>query len=139
MSEYVFITVMVYISYFVFLAIFGILIGFSFGIYKRNKEIHIFTLLFLLQILYNNILNPILLKSNKAKHFSKLSLKTVQQINSGSLKIILKEPSILSQIILPILNDPLVWIEFNLISKEFINYEFELFRWYPDLNDKLKY
>jgi hypothetical protein len=77
----------------ILLGVFGVPLGFLLGVYRREKEIYIFTLLLLLEMLYSNGLDYVLFEPNKAEHFSKFSLKTVEQINTRPLKIILKEPN----------------------------------------------
>ena len=111
-----------------------------------RTRIYVFLLLLLLKILYNNGFDDVLLEylhdlslePNTAEQFSKFSLKTIEQINRRPLKIILKEPDKRSQIPLPILGDPFVKIEIDFICDESTNYEFELFRFYRNVNQKVK-
>ena len=62
MAESILITSAVYFLYLIFLVLFGIVLGFLIGVYKREEEIYVFTLLFLLEILYKNRFNPVLLE-----------------------------------------------------------------------------
>ena len=143
MKESLFITRIVYFLYLILLGIFGIIIGFLLGIYKREDEINPFLLLLLLKIIYNNRFDDVLLEylhdlsleTNTTETFSKFSLKS---IDPRPLKITLKEPE---QIPLPFLTieDPLVFIETEVLWEEPINYQFELFKFYQNVNEKLKH
>lgn len=135
MSEYVLITKVVYVLYIILLGLFGILLSFLLDIYKQNDDIYLFILLLLLKMLYNNVLDYVFLKSNKIDQFS---LKTIEQINSRSSRLILKEPD---QISLPflIIEDPLVFIETEVLWEEPINYKFKLFKFYQNVNGKVKH
>jgi hypothetical protein len=73
------------------------------------------------------------------EQFSKFSFKTVEEINMRPFKIIFKEPEQESQIPLPILSDPFLWIDIDFISEESENYIFELFEFYQNINEKVKY
>ena len=143
MKESLFITRIVYFLYLILLGIFGIIIGFLLGIYKREDEINPFLLLLLLKIIYNNGFDDVLLEylhdlsleTNTTETFSKFSLKS---IDPRPLKITLKEPE---QIPLPflIIEDPLVFIETEVLWEEPINYQFELFKFYQNVNEKVKH
>ena len=108
MKESLFITRIVYFLYLILLRIFGIIIGFLLGIYKREDEINTFLLLLLLKIIDNNGFDDVLLEylydlsleTNTAETFSKFELKSIEQIDPRPLKITLKEPE---QISLPFL------------------------------------
>lgn len=146
MNESVFITRIVYFLYLILLGIFGIIIGFLLGIYKREDEINTFLLLLLLKIIYNNGFNDVLLEylhdlsleTTTAETFSKFSLKSIEQIDPRPLKITLKEPE---QISLPflIIEDPLVFIDTEVLWDESTNYQFELFKFYRYVNQKIQY
>ena len=146
MKESLFITRIVYLLYWILLGIFGIIIGFLLGIYKREDEINTFLLLLLLKIIYNNgfdhvlleYLHDLSLETNTAETFSKFSLKSIEQIDPRPLKIIFKEPE---QIPLPffIIEDPLVFIETEVLWHESTNYQFELFKFYRYINQKIEY
>ena len=129
------ITKVVYVLYIILLGLFGILLSFLLDIYKQNDDIYLFILLLLLKMLYNNVLDYVFLKSNKIDQFS---LKTIEQINSRSSRLILKEPD---QISLPflIIEDPLVFIETEVLWEEPINYKFKLFKFYQNVNGKVKH
>jgi hypothetical protein len=88
-------------------------------------------------MLYNDGFDYGLLKPNKVDQFSKFSLKTIEQINPRPSRLILKEPD---QIPLPflIIEDPLVFIETEVLWDESTNYEFELFRFYRNVNQKVE-
>jgi hypothetical protein len=145
MKESLFIMRMVYFLYFILLGIFGITIGFLLGIYKRENEINTFLLLLLLKIIYNNKFDDVLLKylhdlsleTNIAETFSKFPLKSIEQIDPRPLKLTLKEPE---QIPLPflIIEDPLVFIDIEVLLDESTNYQFELFKFYRNVNQKVK-
>ena len=100
MKESLFITRILYFLYWILLGIFGIIIGFLLGIYKREDEINTVLLLLLLKIIYNNGFDDVLLEylydlsleTNTAETFSKFSLKSIEQIDPRPLKIIFKEP-----------------------------------------------
>ena len=146
MKESVFITRIVYFLYFILLGIFGIIIGFLLGVYKREDEINAFLLLLLLKIIYNyknrfddvllEYLHDLSLETNTVEPFSKFSLKSIEQIDPRPLKIIFKEPE---QIPLPflIIEDPLVFIDTEVLWDESTNYQFELFKFYRYVNQKI--
>ena len=146
MKESVFITRIVYVLYLILLGIFGITLGFLLGVYKREDEINTFLLLLLLKIIYNNGFNDVLLEylhdlsleTTTAETFSKFSLKSIEQIDPRPLKITLKEPE---QIPLPflIIEDPLVFIDTEVLWEEPINYKFQLFQFYQNVNEKVKH
>ena len=146
MKESVFITRIVYFLYFILLSIFGIIIGFLLGVYKREDEINAFLLLLLLKIIYNyknrfddvllEYLHDLSLETNTAEEFSNFSLKSIEQIDPRPLKITLKKPDQIPQLPLPILSDPFVKIEIDFIWDESTNYEFELFKFYRNENQK---
>ena len=114
------------------------------GIHKRHQEIYVFTLLFLLEMLYSNGFEDVLLayfpglflEPKTAEPFSKFSLKSIEQIDPRPLKITLKEPE---QISLPflIIEDPLVFIDTEVLWDESTNYQFELFKFYRYVNHKI--
>ena len=145
-KESVFITRIVYLFYLILLGIFCIIIGFLLGVYKHDDEINAFLLLLLLKTIYNNGFDDVLLeylhelslKYKTAEQISKISLKTVKQINPCPLKIVLKEPDQITQIPLPILSDPFVLIDIEFIWKESKNYTFELVKFYRNVNQKVK-
>jgi hypothetical protein len=146
MKESLFITRIVYFLYLILLGIFGIIIGFLLGIYKREDEINPFLLLLLLKIIYNNGFDDVLLEylhdlsleTKTAETFSKFSLKSIEEIDPRPLKITLKEPE---QISLPflIIEDPLVFIDTEVLWDESTNYQFELFKFYRYVNQKIQY
>ena len=148
MKESVFITRIVYVFYLIILGIFGILLGFFLGVYRREDEINAFLLLLLLQILYNNGFDDVLLEylhdlsleTNKAEQFSKFSLQVCEPSNSRPSKLFLGELVEKPQIPLPfpIIEDPLVVIETEVFWKKPINYKLELFKFYQNVNEKVK-
>ena len=113
-------------------------------LYRREDEINAFLLLLLLKIIYKNgfdevsleYLHDLSLKTNTAEPFSKFSLKSIEQIDPRPLKITLKETE---QIPLPflIIEDPLVFIDTEVLSDESTNYQFELFKLYRYVNQKI--
>lgn len=146
MKESLFITRIVYFLYLILLGIFGIIIGFLLGIYKREDEINTFLLLLLLKIIYNynnrfddvllEYLHDLSLETNTTETFSKFSLKSIEQIDPRPLKITLKEPE---QISLPffIIENPLVFIDTQVLWDQSTNYQFELFKFYRYVNQKI--
>jgi len=148
MKESVFITRILYFLYLILLGIFGIIfgiiIGFLLGEYKRKNEINTFLLLLLLKIIYNNGFDDVLLEylqdlpleTSTAEPFSKFSLKTIEQIDPRPLKITLKKPEQIPLPFLPI-EDPLVFIDTEVFWDESINYQFELFKFYRYVNQKI--
>jgi hypothetical protein len=136
MSESVLITRVIYILYIILLSLFGMLLGFLLGVYSRKDDIYVFILLLLLKMLYNKGFDYDLLKPNKVDHFYKFSLKTIEQINPRPSRLILKQPD---QIPLPflIIEDPFVFIETKVLFDESINYAFELFIFYRNVNQKV--
>jgi hypothetical protein len=150
MTESVFITRIVYGLYLIILGIFGVLLGFLLGVYRREdevNEVYVFLLLLLLKILYNNgfddvLLEPLRIRSLEPRNieeFSKFSFQVLEPSNSRPLKMILKEPDQRSQIPLPILSDPFISIDIDFIWEEPKNFKFELFKFYRNVNDKVKY
>ena len=145
MKESLFITRILYFLYWILLGILGIIIGFLLGIYKREDEINTVLLLLLLKIIYNNGFDDVLLQylhnlsleTNTSETFSKFSLKSIEQIDPRPLKIIFKEPE---QIPLPffIIEDPLVFINTEVLWDKSTNYKFDLFRFYLNVNQKVK-
>lgn len=148
MKESVFITRIVYFLYFILLGIFGIIIGFLLGVYKREdekNEFFLLLLLLLLKIIYNyknrfddvllEYLHDLSLETNTVEPFSKFSLKSTEQIDPRPLKIIFKEPE---QVPLPflIIEDPLVFIETEVLWEEPINYKFQF---YQNIDQKVKH
>ena len=138
MKESVFITRIVYVLYMIILGLFGVLLGFFLGVYRRKDDIYVFTLLFLLELIYNNGLDYVLLEPNKAEPFSKFSLKTIEQINPRPSKLFLGELVEKPQIPFPLLEDPSISIDIDFLFEESTNYEFELFRFYRNVNQKVK-
>lgn len=150
MNESVFITRIVYSLYLIILGIFGVFLGFLFGVFRREDDkIYVFLLLLLLQILYHNGFDGVLLEilrrrslePRNIEQFSNFSLKSIEQINPRPLKIALKEPAQGLQIPLPILiiEDPLVFIETEVLWEEPINSKFQLFKFYQNVNEKVKH
>ena len=148
MTESLFITKVIYGLYLIILGIFAILLGFLLGISRHKAEVNqvrIFLLLLLLKIFYNNgfddvLLEPLRIRSLKpsdVEKFSKFSLKSIEEINPRPLKIIFKEPE---QIPLPffIKEDPTIVIETEIVWEKSINYKFQLFQFYEDINQKIK-
>lgn len=145
MKESIFITRILYFLYFILLGIFGIIIGFLLGLYKREDEINAFFLFLLLKIIYNNGFDDVLLKylhdlsleTNTAEPFSKFLLKSIKQVDPHPLEITLKKPD---KIPLPLLiiEDPLVFINTEVLLDESTKYEFELFKFYRYVNQKVK-
>lgn len=147
MTKSVFITRIVYFLYLILLGIFGIIIGFLLDVYKREDEINPFLLLLLLKIIYNNgfddvlleFLHDLSLETNTVEPFYKFSLKSIEQIDPRPLKITFKEPE---QIPLPLpfstIEDPLVFIDTEVLWDKSTNYKFELFRFYRNVNQKVK-
>ena len=144
MNESVWITRILYLLYWSILAIFGIIVGFLFGVYKREDEINLFLLLLLLKIIYNNGFNEVLvqflpdlsLETNTVEPFSKFSSKTIEPIHPRPLKLVLKETP---KIPLPflIIEDPLVTIDIEVLWDESTNYQFKLFKFYRDVDQKI--
>lgn len=83
-------------------------------------------------------LQDLSLKTNTAETFSKFSLRSIKQIDPHPLKIILKEPQ---QILLPflIIEDPLIFIDIEVLWDESTNCQFKLFKFYRYLTKKIKY
>ena len=140
MKEFVLITRIMYILYLILLGLFGILLGFFLGVYRRENQlnkIYIFLLLLLLQILYNNGVDDVLfeilrrrsLEPCNIEQFSKFSLQVCEPSNSRLSKLFLGELVEKPQIplLFPIIKNPLVVIEAKVFWKKPINYKLELF------------
>lgn len=149
MTESVFIARIVYGLYLILLGVFGVLLGFLLGISRREdevNEVYVFLLLLLLKILYNNgfddvLLEPLRIRSLEPRNieeFSKFSLKVCEPSNSRPSKLFLGEFVEKPQIPLPFLGDPFVSIDIDFIFDESTNYKFELFRFYRNVNQKVK-
>jgi hypothetical protein len=164
MQESILITTIVYGLYFIFLGIFGLVLGFLLYFYRQfnvssqydvssqNDEIYVFFLLLLLKILYyrgfsNILLNPLeklsrtSLQDSNIEKFYRLHSQVFEpnNLNLYPFKLFLKESVENNQIPFPILRDPLfLFIEVNFLFTESRNYEFELFQFYLDRNKKIK-
>jgi hypothetical protein len=144
MNESLFISRIVYFLYLILLGTFGIIIGFRLGIYKREDEINSFFLLLLLKIIYDNgfdnvlleYLHDLSLETNIAEPFSRFSLKSIEQIDPRPSKITFKKPE---QIPFLIIEDPLVFIDIEVLWDESTNYQFRLFKFYQYVNQKIYY
>jgi len=146
-TESVLITVSVYL---ILLGIFGVLLGFR--MYRPEDEVnetYLFFLLLLLKIVYNNgfddvlgirFLEPSNLEPSNIEEFSKFSLQVYEPSNSRPSKLFLGEFVEKAPIPLPfpIIEDPLIIIETEFFRKNPINYEFELFKFYRNVNNKVK-
>jgi len=115
MKESLFITTIVYALYFILLGLFGILVGFLLGLYRRKHQIehiYLFFLLLLLHILshkgFDDILLDDLSDSSLATNTADFSSKPLPQIESRPFKLILKKTQQIPQIPFPILDDPSV-------------------------------
>ena len=146
--------------YLILLGVFGVWLGFLLGIYRYERsgrqnnvnevaDLYLFLLLLLLQILYNNgssyalldlleALRSRSLEPRNIEEFSKFSLQICEPINSSSSKLLLGEFVEKPQIPFPFLGDPFVSIDIDFIFDESTNYEFELFRFYQNINEKVK-
>ena len=105
-------------AYLVFLTLFGVLFGFFFGIYvlnahRRDEELYRLFLLFLLQILYTNGFDNLLLEYLQLPYLEtgtmdKFSLRILETINPRSPRLVLKKSFEKPQIPLafPIIEDP---------------------------------
>ena len=82
-------------------------------------------------------LHKLSIEPNTAEEFSNFSLKGIEQIDPRPLKITLKKPDQRPQIPFPVLGDPFVKIEIDFILDESTNYEFELFQFYRNVNEKV--
>ncbi len=153
MQESVFITRLVYGLFLILLGIFGVLLGFllgvywRLGVYRREDEIYVFLLLLLLKILYNNgfddvLLEPLRIRSlepHNIEEFSKFSLQVFEPSNLRPSKLFFKELVEKPQIPFPLLGDPVISIDVDFLFEELTNYEFELFRFYLNVNQKVKF
>ena len=151
MTESVFITRIVYFLYLILLGMFGMIIGFVLGIYTLGisscedeiKEIYIFLLLLFLQVLYNSGFDEVLLEhfpnlslgTKTIEPYSKISLKSIEQINPHPLKITFKESEKMPLPFL-IIEDPYFFIETEVLWDESTNYKFRLFEFSRYVNQK---
>jgi hypothetical protein len=88
-------------------------LGFLLSFYRKNynKELDVFVLFLLLQIMEASGLSPILLTLLEVKNidkFNKFSLKILPQITENKSKIVLEEINKKPQILLPVLTDLLI-------------------------------
>lgn len=122
--------------YVLYLSVLGLILGFLLGIYKRNKEMDVFMLLFLLELFYimdksdSSVKLPhILLEPNEVNQFSTFSVETEGNRQIGLFKILLiviiwvRGSSLKPEIPFPILGDPSVLIDIDIILNEFPDYE----------------
>lgn len=138
-----------YVLYFILLGLFGILLGFLSGIYRRKDSIDKIYLFFLLLLLSQKEFEDTLLRnlsdsslaSNIADPFEDFSFGPLPQLESRPFKLILKEPEKITQIPFPIFDDPSVnvEIEIDFICNDSFQYKFELFQFYQNLNEKVKH
>lgn len=144
MKESVFLTNIVYCLDLIVLGIFGVLLGFLLGVdrfeNKREKEVYGFLLLLLLKILSNNGFDYVFLRirslePRNIEEFSKFSLPVCQPSNSRPSKLFLGEPVEKPH---PLLGDPYISIDVDFLFEESTNYEFELFRFYRNVGQKVK-
>lgn len=135
MAESILITGVIYILYTILLALFGILLGFLLATCRQNEDVCEFILLLLLKMLHNNGFDYDLLKPNKVDLFFDFSFKPIGQVDPRTLRLIFKEPD---QIPFPfsIIEDPIGYIETEILYNEPINYVFELFTFYQNVNKK---
>lgn len=151
MKESVFVTKILYAFYWIIIGLFGVLLGFLLGlvVYRRKDEIDdrsVFFLLLLLNILYNNgfgdiLLEPLRIRSLESRNieeFSKFSLQVCELNNSRLSKLFLGESVEKPQTPFPLLGDPFISIDVDFLFEESTNYEFELFRFYPNVSQKIK-
>ena len=140
------ITTIVYALYFILLGLFGILVGFLLGLYRRKyqiEDIYLFFLLLLFYILshkgFDDILLDDLSDSSIATNTEEFSFKLLPQIKSRSVKLILKQTEQIQQIPFLILDDPSLNIQIDFVWEESIQYKFQLFELYQNLNEKVNY
>lgn len=165
MEESLLITGIVYGLYLIFLGIVGFILGIwlhllevwldsyrkSKGLSLSNKKdkIYLFLLLLLLRILYNLGFNNILfdpleklcLDSSKYHNIEKFSTFHSQGFEPNKMspfKLFLEKPVDNPEVPFPILGDPFLFIDVNFLFEELTNYEFELFTFYLDVNQKIK-
>ena len=136
-SEYVLIVKFVYIIYFIIIGLFSMLVGFLLSIYKTDKKIYILTLLIFLQSLYINVFNSILFEPDKIKHLQELNFKPVKQISINPSKLTFQKQFQRQLIPLPILIDPFILINVEIVWKKEL-YEFELLKFCQEINKKIK-
>lgn len=117
--------------YLLLLCFFGVLIGFLYGVYKKEDEIYLFVLLFLFRMMYEDelISDLDLIQPNKAKPFV---LESVKPTNTFPVKRLSQEFSIdaQSKIPLPIFVDLLILPEFDFVWDESQKYKFELYKFF---------
>lgn len=96
----------------------------------------------LLEVIYNNGFDDVLLEylhdlsleTSTAETFSKFSLRSIEQIDPRPLKITFKKPE---QIPFLIIEDPLVFIDTEVLWDESTNYQFEFFKFYRSVNQEI--
>lgn len=156
MEEFLFLTRIVYGLYLILFMIFGVFLGFLLGIlsrYKDDNEIYASLLLFLLRSLYNfskilylyntgfefdEILQNLDLRSSEAGNIDEISFKVFELKNSSPGKLGVPKLPEKPQIPFPLLGDPFLSIDVEVLFQESVNYEFELFRFYFNANQNLK-
>lgn len=155
MKEDLVITTIVYAFHFILLSLFGIWVGFLLGLYQHKYEnetdernqMYLFFLLLFLNILSHKGFDDILLDDlshsstapNIAEPFEKFSFQPLPQIESRPFKLILKETQQIPQTPFPILDDPSVNIQIDFVWYESIDYKFQFFEFYENLNEKVKH
>jgi hypothetical protein len=138
MSEYLLLKGFIYFLFLIILGLSGLIIGIFLRMYKNNQEVYTLIMLLFSQIFHNPDLDYVVSKQDKVKHFYKISVKTIEQNAMSTLKLIFKEPNQIPQISFPIVSDPFVWIDIDFIWEESKNYTFELFKFYQNVNEKVK-
>ena len=148
MNESIFITRIIYFLYLILLGILGLSIGFWLSVYQHYNEISAFLLFMILELLYNN---PVF--SHYLPDFSSFlglppveptptfSLESAKLIEPRPPKFIFDEPA---KMPLPFLifEDPSfvatdVFIETEIVWDKSTNYQFQLFEFYRDMNQKI--
>lgn len=152
MTESIFLTIFLYGLFWIILAIFGVLLGFLFGVYTYggSDQEYQFILFLLLRILYNNarfyeesydeFYDALRIRSFKfsaVEKFENFSLKIIPQIDLRPLKIMFMQTDPTIQIPSPVFTDSLENITIDLISEEATNYKFELFKFYRKKRKKI--
>lgn len=145
MTESVFITRVIYFLYLVLIGLFGLIIGIWLGIYQYVNEVELKAelLLLLVQLFIIHRSETILLESlpnlfleaNTADLSLDFPLKSIEQIEPRPPKIVFSEPKKRS-FPFPIIEDPYIFIEIEVIPDEKINYQFELWQLYRHENSK---
>lgn len=146
MKESILLNTFGWVLFFLLLFIFGILLGFLFGIYRRENEIYMFALLFFLKLLHSGNFDKIILsllpvnslELTRPENF--FTTEVLDTTYSSSSKLLLEPVKNNHPFPEPLLSDLFIWVDIDIIQKEkeANNFQFQLVKFYHNVNKKIK-